>query len=68
MIVTTLEQYVMNVMAMLPDLNIVQVSQGLVKARVCCVVWPPSRLQYLQKQLLAEQEERLTIIDECNIT
>lgn len=49
-------------------LNIVQVSQGLIRARVRCVMWPPSRLQCLQKGLMADQEERLTIIDEYNVT
>ena len=48
--------------------HIVQVSQGLIQARVRCVMWPPSRLSRLQKGLLADQQERLTIIDECNVT
>lgn len=43
------------------------VSQGLIRARVHCVIWPLSRLHHLQKQLLADQEKRLTIVDECNV-
>lgn len=48
--------------------EIVQVSRGLIQARVRCVIWPLSRLRHLQKGLLADQQERLTIIDECNVT
>lgn len=44
------------------------VSRGLIQARVRCVIWPLSRLRHLQKGLLADQQERLTIIDECNVT
>lgn len=51
-------------------LDTLQVSQGLIRARVRYVIWPLSRLHHLQKGLLADQEKRLTMVDddECNVT
>lgn len=48
--------------------SLLKVPQGLIKARVRFVMWPPSRLHYLQQGLLVDQEQRLTIVNECNVT
>ena len=66
--VTSLGQYVPMMVDDVSYLDTLQVSLGLIRARVRYIIWPPSRLHHLQKGLLVDQEKRLTMVDECNIT